>query len=170
MGTKWNVHRTLGYVQSVGEFARSTRIFVVDMDGDKDMDVIQCESNNPAGRLVWQENKDGKGITWYMHPIATDTKQDLHSLCVADFDNDGDLDVFSGGGPMTGELYKRCFIWENADGQGVQWIPHEVLFKIECTDAVAADVDGDGDIDICSKTWKDDTVYWLKNMLIENQK
>jgi hypothetical protein len=169
LGNKWNVHRTLGYVRSTGEFARSSRIFVVDMDGDKDMDVIQAESNTPAGRLVWQENKDGKGVTWYMHPIATDTKQDLHSLCVADFDNDGDLDVFSGGGPMTGELYKRCFIWENADGLGTSWTPHEVLFKIECTEAVAADIDGDGDIDICGIPWKDDTVYWLQNMLIESK-
>ncbi len=169
-GTKWTIHRTLGYVKSQGEFARSARIFVVDMDNDKDMDVIQCESNNPAGRLVWQENVDSKGINWYMHPIATETKQDLHSLCVADFDNDGDLDVFSGGGPMTSDLYKRCFIWENSDGIGVNWIQHEVLFKMECIDAVAADVDADGDIDICGKTWKDDTVYFLKNMLIERKK
>jgi hypothetical protein len=168
-GTKWTVHRTLGYVKSQGEFARSARIYVIDMDGDKDMDVIQCESNNPSGRLVWQENVDSKGINWYMHPVATETQQDLHSLCVADFDNDGDLDIFSGGGPMTSDLYKRCFIWENTDGIGVQWRQHEVLFKVECTDAVAADVDGDGDIDICGKTWKDDTVYLLKNMLLEKK-
>jgi hypothetical protein len=168
-GTKWSVHRTLGFVKSQGEFARSARVFVVDMDGDKDMDVIQCESNNPSGSMIWQENKDGKGINWYIHPIATDTKQDLHSLCVADFDNDGDLDIFSGGGPMTSELYKRCFIWENSDGKGVQWKQHEVLFKMECVDAVAGDVDADGDIDICCKTWKDDVVYMLKNTLNDNK-
>lgn len=168
-GTKWSVHRTLGFVKSQGEFARSARVFVVDMDGDKDMDVIQSESNNPSGSMIWQENKDGKGINWYIHPIATDTKQDLHSMCVADFDNDGDLDIFSGGGTMTGELYKRCFIWENIDGIGVQWKQHEVLFKMECVDAVAGDVDADGDIDICCKTWKDDVVYLLKNTLNDNK-
>jgi hypothetical protein len=168
-GTKWTIHRTIGYVQSQGEFARSARVFVVDMDNDKDMDVVQCEANNPEGRLVWHENKDSKGINWYMHPVATETKQDMHSLCVADFDNDGDLDIFSGGGPMTSELYKRSYIWENTDGLGVSWKAHEILFKTENTDAVAADVDGDGDIDICSKTWKDDLVYFLKNMLVENQ-
>lgn len=169
-GKKWIVHRTIGYVDSQGEFARSARVFVVDMDGDGDMDVIQCEANNPESRLVWHENVDSKGINWYMHPIATQTEQDMHSLCVADFDNDGDLDVFTGGGPMTSELYKRSVIYENTEGTGEKWAAHEILFKTENTDAVAADVDGDGDIDICSKTWKDDLVYFLRNMLVENQK
>ncbi len=169
-GLKWSVHRTLGFVYSQGQFARSARIFVADMDNDGDMDVVQAESNNASGRIVWQENKDGKGINWYMHPVASETNQDMHSLCVADFDNDGDLDIFSGAGPMTGDLYKRCFIWENAEGTGEKWNPHEILFKVECTDAVATDVDGDGDIDICGKTWKDDLVYYLRNMSMETKK
>jgi hypothetical protein len=135
------------------------------MDGDGDMDVIQAESNNENGRIAWHENKDGKGINWYMHPVASGIKQDMHSLCVADFDNDGDLDIFSGGGPMTSELHKRCFIWENTDGSGEKWSAHEVLFNKECTDAVAADVDHDGDIDICGKTWKSDEIYFLMNTL-----
>ncbi|MBN1950214.1 MAG: VCBS repeat-containing protein [Bacteroidales bacterium] len=168
-GKKWKEHRTLAYVDYLGAFARSARIFVADMDEDGDMDVVMCEANNPESRLVWQENKDSKGLNWYMHPIATETEQDMHSLCVADFDNDGDLDVFTGGGPMTSELYKRSFIYENVEGTGVKWEAHEILFKTENTDAVAADVDGDGDIDICGKTWKDDTVYYLRNMLMENR-
>jgi len=168
-GLKWTVHRTLGFVYSQGQFARSARIFVTDMDHDGDMDVIQAESNNASGRIVWQENKDGKGINWYIHPVASDTNQDMHSLCVADFDNDGDLDIFSGGGPMTGDLYKRCYIWENSEGTGEKWEAHEIVFKTECTDAVAADVDSDGDIDICCKTWKDDLVYYLRNMNKENK-
>jgi hypothetical protein len=168
-GSKWSEHKTIRFIQSQGEFSNSSRVFVIDMDNDKDMDVVQSESNNPKGRIVWHENKDGKGITWFLHPIDMDTQQDLHSLCVADFDNDGDLDVFSGGGPMSADLYKRCFIWENADKTGVKWTKHEILFKTECIDAVAADVDNDGDIDICSKTWKDDKSYYLRNMLIENE-
>lgn len=167
--SKWSEHKTIRFVQSQGEFGNSSRVIVLDMDGDGDMDVVQCESNSASGKIAWHENQDSKGITWFTHPIDANTEQDLNSLCVADFDNDGDMDVFSGGGPMSADLYKRCFIWENTDKIGNKWLRHEVLFKKECYNAMAGDVDGDGDIDICSKTWKDDKVYFLRNMLKEKQ-
>jgi hypothetical protein len=163
--SKWSEHKTLRFVNYQGKFALSSRVHAVDMDGDGDIDVIQSESNNPNGSVAWHENKDGRGINWYLHPVGTETAQDLHSLCVADFDNDGDLDIFSGGGPMTEDLYKRCFIWENIDGKGVVWEKKEILFKTECFDAVAGDIDGDGDIDIIGKPWKGKTVYLLRNNL-----
>jgi len=168
-GTKWTMHKTLSFVNSQGAFANSSRVFVADMNKDGKMDVVQTESNNVSGRVAWLENVDGKGITWFTHPVDYNTGQDLHSLCVADFDNDGDLDIFSGGGPMTGNLYKHCYIWENIDGTATKWTRHDLLSNIECFNAVAGDVDGDGDIDICFVTWKGDNVYYLRNMLKENK-
>ncbi|QQS50892.1 MAG: VCBS repeat-containing protein [Bacteroidota bacterium] len=163
--TKWSEHKTLRFVHYQGKFALSSRVYAVDMDGDGDADIVQSEANNPSGSIAWHENKDGKGINWYQHPVATATNQDLHSLCVADFDKDGDLDFFSGGGPMTKDLYKRCFIWENTDGTGNAWTQKEILFKTECIDAMAGDIDGDGDIDIVGKPWNGKTVYLLRNKL-----
>jgi hypothetical protein len=169
-GSKWLVHRTISFVESKGPYANSSRVWTVDFDNDGDVDIIQAESNNPNGKIAWHANKDGLGKNWFTHKIDYETNQDLHSLCVADFDNDGDLDIFSGGGPKTGDLQKKCFVWENADGNGLEWTRHEVLAKTECFDAVAGDVDGDGDIDICSKPWKGKINYYLRNMLIENRK
>jgi hypothetical protein len=169
-GSKWAIHRTIRYVESQGKFAYSSRVYAMDWDKDGDMDIVQTDANNGNGKVAWHANKDGKGINWFTHSIDSETNQDLHSLCVADFDNDGDLDIFSGAGPMTSDLHKRGYIWENIDGEGLSWEKHEIYKDFESFDAVAGDVDGDGDIDICSKPWKGNTPYFLMNMKVENQK
>jgi hypothetical protein len=163
-GSKWSVHRTISYVETQGRFALSSRVYLIDWDEDGDIDIVQADANNPKGKIAWHANKDGKGINWFTHSIDSETTQDLHSLCVADFDDDGDPDVFSGAGPMTSDLHKRGYIWENKDGEGLEWQKHEIFTDFECFDAVAADVDGDGDVDICSKPWKGSTPYFLRNM------
>ena len=118
---------------------------------------------------MWFENK-GKAQSWECHLISPDhTKLDFHSLAVADFDNDGDLDAYSGGGPLSQDV-RKCFIWENADGKGAQWTEHVLLEGKECHEAKAADVDGDGDIDIVTKPWTGNLHIYLRNMLVEERK
>lgn len=74
------------------------------------------------GHVFWFENRE-KGRTWAYHGISAEhTKQDFHSLAVADFDNDGDLDVFFGGGPLS-QTTHQCFVWENVDGHGSKQCP-----------------------------------------------
>jgi hypothetical protein len=82
-----------------------------------------------------------------------------------DVDKDGDLDVFSGGGPLTKNPPHKWFIWENLDGKGQKWKQHLILSGKRCHEAKVADVDGDGDIDICSKPWNGDEHVYLRNML-----
>lgn len=100
---------------------------------------------------------------------AESTRQDFHSLALADFDSDGDRDVFSGGGPLTKDTTHRSFIWENADGRGGKWIEHEILRGKRCHEAKAADVDGDGDVDICTKPWNGSEHIYLRNLLRERR-
>jgi hypothetical protein len=163
--TKWSEHKSLRFVNSQGKFANSSRVYVIDMDGDGDLDVVQTESNSESGKVAWHEKKDYRGVNWFVHPVDEETKQDLHSLCVADFDGDNDLDIFSAGGPMSKDLYKRGFIWENLTEGGEKWKKHEVMYKQECIDALAGDIDGDGDIDIIGKPWKGDKIFILRNQL-----
>jgi len=172
-GTKWAMHHNL--VPAGGSradrYGLATKTWVYDIDRDSDNDVIEAEADTPDGRVFWFENRDGRGKSWTMHLISTEhTGQDLHSLALADFDNDGDVDVFAGGGPLTKEPPHKWFIWENLDGKGKEWKEHIVLSGKRCHEAKAADIDGDGDIDICSKPWDGSEHVYLRNMLKDDGK
>jgi len=142
-GTKWAEHKNIDFGQPDARFPLMTKTWAVDIDKDGDIDVVQAEGDCLSGRVAWHENKDGKGRVWTRYLIAGKTGQDYHSLAVADFDNDGDLDVFSGGGPLTKSPPHKWFIWENLDGKGGKWKEHTILSGKRCHEAKAADVDGD---------------------------
>lgn len=170
-GADWRWHENLDGGHD-GKFPNTTRAWLVDLDGDGDLDAVLCDNDrggNDTHRVHWFENRDGKGGAWQRQAIA-DGKGDLHSLAVADFDNDGDADVFSGEGPLgfSGpDGKRRWFIWENLDGRGGAWRERIIFEGPRCHEAVAADVDDDGDIDIGSKPWDGDLHVYLRNLLIE---
>ncbi len=165
-GTSWKEHAVLipEGGSRCGEYGLALKTWTTDIDKDGDMDIIEAECDIDDTRVFLWENK-GKGKAFTYHLIsANSTKQDFHSLAVADFDNDGDEDIFSGGGPMTQGTHK-CFIWENLGRKG--WKEHIILEGFRCHEAKAADVDGDGDIDICTKPWSGNVHVYIENQLIK---
>lgn len=68
------------------------------------------------------------------------------------------MDIFSGGGPLSKNEIEM-FIWENKNGDESLWVEHSIGKGYMCHEGVAADVDGDGDIDICTKPWKGDNLH-----------
>ncbi|MBN1359757.1 MAG: VCBS repeat-containing protein [Sedimentisphaerales bacterium] len=149
-------------------YGLAIKVWVTDMDADGDLDIVEAEADTPDGRVFWFENA-GRARAWTCHLISADhTGQDFHSLAVADFDNDGDLDVFSGGGPLSQEIQK-CYIWANTDSKAGAWTEHLVLDGKRCHEAKAADVDADGDIDICTKPWDGSLHVYLRNMFVEDR-
>jgi len=169
-GTKWTEHADLTPPggNRPDRFGLAIKTWVCDLDGDGDLDIVEAEADTVDGRVLWFENK-GHAKSWQCHLISADhTGQDFHSLAVADFDNDGDSDVFSGGGPLSKDVHK-CFIWENADGKAGRWTEHLILEGKRCHEAKAADVDGDGDIDICTKPWSGNLHFYLRNRLVEDR-
>ncbi|HOA51658.1 MAG TPA: FG-GAP-like repeat-containing protein, partial [Thermogutta sp.] len=121
-------------------------------------DLVMTENEIRGGRIGWLENL-GYGKAWKLYLIPqsdASIRGAYHSLIVADFDLDGDWDVFScemeG---IMGEKLPRWFVWENVDGKGQNWVEHVVLDAgLGGHEAVAGDFDGDGDLDIISKLWR----------------
>jgi hypothetical protein len=119
-----------------------------DLDGDGDVDVALCThfgATEGAARLAWAENQDGHGGQWALHPIASG-KSFTHTVVAADFDNDGDLDIY------LGQNVGPQWIYENSDGQGT-FVEHRIAADSRGHEARVGDVDCDGDLDIVGKPW-----------------
>ena len=142
------------------------KTWVIDMNHNGLLDIVQAECDSDNGRVFWWENIPGSE-KFIFHLISPDsTGQDLHSLALADFNGNGHTDILSGGGPLTQGIHK-LFIWENVNGNGSKWKEHLILEGKRIHEAVAADVDGDGDIDIVTKPWRGDLHFYLENKLID---
>lgn len=165
-GTSWIKH-ILPFGKR-GPWGLSSRSWVIDMDKDGDNDIVIVDSDQRESRAAWLENNGASPPSFTAHFLpqeASGTRGSFHSLGVADFDGDSDPDIFtveqeddtilpSGSNP-------RWYIWENLDGRGGSFA-ERVIFDgtLGGHDAYIGDVDGDGDIDICSKIWK----RWADNV------
>ena len=163
-GLVWIEHVNLdfGLVYEFG-WGLSGKSLIIDIDKDGKNDLIQTECDIPNGRVAWFKNVDGKGLNWERHMIKDTTdKQDYHTLTLADFDGDGDIDIFSVGGPVTDtSTTPKAYIWENVDGKGGNWKEHIILDGKVGHEGIAVDIDQDGDMDILVKTWLSGEKYYL---------
>jgi hypothetical protein len=169
----WRPHRNLDFGER-HQYGVAVRTSVADLDHDGDLDIVQSEADNPDGRVAWFEN-DGRG-DWTRHLIRNKGgRQDFHALAVADFDLDGDLDVFAGGGPLSAAGTQTSFIWENTAGAKGRptpdrWVEHVVARK-PVHEVEAGDVDRDGDIDLVAKPWTEGNEhFYLRNMGVERRR
>ncbi|MED5419917.1 MAG: FG-GAP-like repeat-containing protein, partial [Pseudomonadota bacterium] len=101
---------------------------------------------------------DDDSISFTAADIATsaDGAQDVH---VADMDGDGDMDIISA------SLNDDTIAWYENDGAAnPSWTAADIATSADAAYAVhVADMDGDGDLDIVSASYSDDTIAWYES-------
>src|SRR5690554_6230573 len=129
-----------------------------DITGDGAMDIVFA--SNADNEVAWFENLDGLGNFGPKHVLSNNVIG-ATAVYIADLDNDGDMDVLA----TSVEVYGGEVVWfENLDGQGnfseKKVISTEVMSPYS---AIAADIDGDGDMDVVSASQNDNKIAWYRN-------
>lgn len=137
-------------------------IALADLDGDADLDILVASAND--NRVSWLEN-DGNVPPVFTHRVITSVATGAQHVICLDLDGDDRLDAVSAafgadriawhqnlpgaagppGSPAAPPIWTTRIINTNADG---------------AQSVAAADLDGDGAIDVAAASFSDNKVAW----------
>ena len=151
--------RWVGWKQyTIADNLLETRMVrLVDLNQDGQLDVLGTATR--SGLVLWFENP-GKPTTlpWTRHFIDK-TARPSHGQ-VVDLDGDGDVDVVMASGHASDEAPSEVLpvvgqvVWYENLGKGETWKKHIIQTPFPYGfEAVAKDLDGDGDIDVVATAW-----------------
>lgn len=131
-----------------------TRVAVADLDGDGDREILYAEGDSPTygthpGRVAWFDPPD-----WEPHFL----REDLfcpHSLAVGDVTGNGWPDVFVGEMGLEENDDPVQLLFENRGGG--RFDERTLVRGVPTHEAKLVDVDGDGTLDVVSKSFAPDT-------------
>ena len=119
-----------------------------DFDLDGDPDAFVCRHYQRP--IVFRNNGDGS-VNYAFFPVLFDPAEDHHGGLIADFDQDGDPDIYLTGGADAGasttpkKMYRNDGAFQFTD-VAAEWGLEDGLARGRA--ASAMDVDGDGDVDL----------------------
>lgn len=138
--------------------SHSSNIQAKDMDGDGDIDIIT--NSGATDSISWFENMDGQGTFSEEHVITSDPAI-YQKIEVADIDGDGDMDI------LTSDYTNDDVGWfKNLNGQGDFGPKQVITADVQRPQGVsAADLDGDGDLDVLATSQLfDHKLVWYENL------
>ncbi len=124
------------------------------------MDLLSASYNDD--KIAWYKNIDGLGN--FSEPDIIASPDGANDVFSADIDGDGDLDVlYSASNHPLGSYDKIAWI-KNLDGQGDFGAQIIISTNLENVKSIhAADLDGDGDMDVLSASADDNKLAWYEN-------
>lgn len=131
-------------------------VAVGDLDGDGDPDLVGAAAW--SDELLWWENAFGDATAWWVRTIdgAVDG---VRGLDLEDLDGDGDLDVLA-----AAAFTSTLSWWENDDLTAPTWTERELDGAfVGGTSAKAADLTGDGWLDVLATPFDGNAVEWWEN-------
>lgn len=154
-GIDWIAHPNIPMGRE-GKYGFCVRTDVADMDGNGKNAIVMCDADIDNSKMAILRNPDGKGESWTKQELPQSFAYgSLHALGVADFNGDKRLDIVSVEQEELlpdGRQNPRWILWtNNGDGSYTENIILDE--KLGGHELKVGDVDGDGDIDICSKIW-----------------
>lgn len=152
-GSAWTSH----VVVNRTNFDGAAVVHAADVDQDGDVDVLGASTL--GGLIAWWENETGDGITWIQHVVDSGFTQ-ARSVYTADLDHDGDLDILGASRDLNMITW-----WEaSPSGDTISWTRHDIDSSVSgATGSSAADVDGDGDMDVLGTSRYGNYISWWEN-------
>jgi len=157
------------------DVAETRTMRAADFDGDGDQDLLG--TGRRSHQVIWYENHhDGKSVTWKKHFVDDKSRCPAHGN-PADMDGDGDMDIVMalgfyyrpGSGLPDASLQRdeNQVVWYENNGKPGSglWTKHIIGPRFDdAFEAVAADLDGDGDVDVVATSWRNPgRVVWFEN-------
>ncbi|NCC51186.1 MAG: hypothetical protein EOM20_08220, partial [Spartobacteria bacterium] len=127
-------------------------VAAADLDGDGDLDLVGAR----GGVVSWYENDGRQNFT--PNEVSA-SESELRNVFIADLNGDGHPDILSAGRGVNDTL-----AWHENDGTG-NFTRRGLGVSIAASDVVAADVDGDGNLDLLTFEFTGDVA---KVMLLLN--
>ncbi len=144
-------------VQLPRDAAGAGSIASADLDGDGDVDLVV--GGYWDNQVAWYENLDGQGHYGPERRITSSARR-VQSVLAANLDGDGDMDIAS-----ASYADNKIAWYENRDSAGAFGPQQVVTNRISGpVDVHAADLDGDGDLDLLSASASDGIVAWYENL------
>ena len=154
-GLMWTAHQNVP-LGRIGPYGMCVRTAVTDLDGDHRPDIVVADADIVDSHVMIVKNDDGRGGRWTVTELPRSvTYGSLHALAVADLNGDGLPEIIVNEQEELlpeGRQNPRWVAWQNLGHLAFR--EHVLLdAKLGGHELQVGDVDGDGDIDICSKPW-----------------